>query len=326
MTVEVSPVSPPSVLALDIGGSKLAAGIADRKGRMLSKASEETRPADGAGPVLERALDLAHRVLDRAGRNEERAITALGVSSIGITRPNRVELCSNIPGWSCLALRDAIRSSFPELGIAILNDVKAATLAELWWGEMQDVMSGVYLNLGTGIAAGLVVQGSVVEGANGAAGEIGFWLPSADGDVAMAADGAVPVQDWLGGRAVGERASEVLGRPAGMRELLSLRSSNPEVRDLLEQVWDGIAMVAANLAIALDPEVLVIGGGYIRRQSPLSNRVRERVRRAVPYPPRVVGARFGADASLHGAAAIAYQDVCGLPPLEPDADGVRSRH
>jgi predicted NBD/HSP70 family sugar kinase len=312
-------VGSPIVLALDVGGTKLAAGVFDTSGGLISKSTAETRPSDGAERVLERALAMGHRALGHA-KQRGKVVAAVGVSSIGITRPDRVELCSNVPGWSRLALWEAISASFPGLGIAIANDVKAATLAELWWGELQGATSGVYLNLGTGVAAGFVVQGCVVEGANGAAGEIGFWLPSASSDLAMAADGAVPLQDWLGGRAVAERASELLGHPAGMRELVSLRSDAPEVRELLDELWDGIAMVAANLAIALDPQVLVIGGGYVREQSPLSDRVRERVRRAVPYPPRVVGARFGADASLHGAAAIAYRDVCRLRPMSVGAD------
>jgi glucokinase len=83
------------------------------------------------------------------------------------------------------------------------------------------------------------------------------------------------------------------------------RRNDPEARAFLDELWAGIAVAAANLCIAADPSVLVVGGGYVRGESGLLDRVREIVGRAVPYPPEVVHARFGADASLRGAVAAA---------------------
>lgn len=318
--------SPPAscALALDIGGTKLSAGVVDRSGALLSYVTESTRPADGASRVLERALALARTALERwlaschgaqgASGALSSPLRALGVSSIGVTRQDRVELCSNIPGWAGLALRPAIEAAFPDLGVTVANDVKAAALAELWWGTLRGVPSAVYVNLGTGLAAALVIGGEVVQGANGAAGEVGFWLRSADRSLLMAAEGAVPMQDWLGGRGLALRASEMLGRHTEVADLVELSGSDPQVRRLLDEIWDGIAMVVANLAIAMDPEVAVVGGGYVRGRSPVLEHIKEVVGRAVPFPPRVVEARFGADASLHGAAALAFRDIHGMVP------------
>jgi len=92
-----------------------------------------------------------------------------------------------------------IDKAFPALPAAFGNDVKLAALAELTWGALAKVAHGVYLNLGTGIAATLVVDGQVVDGAHGAAGEIGYWLTGSAMPQA-AAQGAAPTEEALGGR------------------------------------------------------------------------------------------------------------------------------
>ena len=188
------------------------------------------------------------------------------------------------------------------------NDVKLAALAELRWGALAGVESGVYLNLGTGIAATLVVGGQVVDGAHGAAGEIGYWLAEGSATSPMAANGAVPTEEALGGRGVARQTAEVFGREIDVAELVVLAQHDPRADVLLQRVWDGIGALIANLAIVCDPEVLVLGGGYVRSDHFPLDAVVRLVSRAVPYPPEVVRARFAGDASLHGAVAVAFRD------------------
>lgn len=292
------------VLALDIGGTKLTAGIGDTSGHLRGQRTESTDPQRGATDVLRRAIDLARSVLQDE-RLAEHNVSVLGVSTMGLTRPNDVLLAPNVPGWDALAIPSSLEAAFPTLAIAIANDVKAATLAEARWGGLAGVTSGVYLNLGTGIAAGIVVGGKVLQGAHGSAGEVGYTLVEGWRTVRLAADGGVPAEEILGGRGIAARASELFDRPIDLRELSELAQINQTASQLLTETWDGISILAANLAITIDPQVLVIGGGYVRSDAARLDGVRSWLERAVPFPPKVLASRFGADASLYGAVALA---------------------
>ena len=102
-------------------------------------------------------------------------MTAVGVSTKGVTREDGV-LIAGMPGGRNFGSRPCCGSGSP-IWRSPLNDVKAATMAEMTWGALRGISHGLYLNLGTGIAAGIVVGGEIVEGAYGAAGEIGYILP-----------------------------------------------------------------------------------------------------------------------------------------------------
>ncbi|MHB1599547.1 MAG: ROK family protein, partial [Acidimicrobiales bacterium] len=196
------------VLALDIGGTKLTAGIGDTSGHLRGQRTEPTDPLRGAADVLRRAIDLARSVLQEE-RLAEHNVSALGVSTMGLTRPHEVLLAPNVPGWDALTIPLSLEAAFPTMAVSVANDVKAATLAEARWGGLAGVTSGVYLNLGTGIAAGIVVGGKVLEGAHGSAGEVGYTLVEGWRGVRLAADGGVPAEEILGGRGVAVRASEL---------------------------------------------------------------------------------------------------------------------
>lgn len=299
------------VLALDIGGTKLSAGIGAADGEVTRHAVEPTRSTDGAPVVLERALALARRCYEEELAAGGR-IAAVGVSTMGLTRATHVELSPNVPGWEQLHLPDALETAFPGQIIVIGNDVKVAAQAEMKWGALCGVENGIYLNLGTGIAAGIVVGGTLLGGAHGAAGEIGYTLFRGHPEPRMAADGAVPLEEWYGGAGVARRLS-AQSLPPTVAEAVAAQPEDPAARTFVDELWTGIAVAAANLCIATDPSVLVLGGGYVRGESGLLARVRELVGRAVPYPPEVVLARFGADASLRGAVATALAAAPALP-------------
>ena len=291
------------VLALDIGGTKLSAGIGASDGEVRRQESEPTRGSDGASVVLARAVGLARRCYEAELADGGR-ITAIGVSTMGYTRPTHVELAPNVPGWEDLAIGAELAAAFPDDAIVIGNDVKLAARAEMAWGALRGVQEGVYLNLGTGIAAGIVSGGRLMDGAHGAAGEIGYTLHRGQAEPRMAAEGGAPLEEWFGGGGVARRLAGTQ-LPPTVAELVQ-HADDPEARAFLDELWTGIAVAAANLCIVADPSVLVVGGGYVRGESGLLGRVREVVGRAVPYPPEVVHARFGADASLRGAVAAAF--------------------
>ncbi|MCU1683631.1 MAG: glk [Amycolatopsis sp.] len=290
------------VLGIDFGGTKVALGLADRAGNLLATSRLDTDAAAGAEQAVARALSAARTLLaaERAGAR----LGAVGVVSPGIVLPDRILLAPNVPGWERLHLRDLVAAEFGSTPIEVGTDAKAAALAEWKWGALAGTDPAVFLSLGTGIAAAILVNGKVLAGANGAAGEIGYNLLAA-GDTGGFASGAAPLEEAVGGRGLGGRASELLGRPVTAGELFALARDSAPAKELVTAALDELSMHVANLAIAIDPQRIAVGGGLVRSADVLLPALRDRLALAVPFPPELVAAKFDQDASLLGAIALA---------------------
>lgn len=290
------------VMALDIGGTKLAAALVDEHGWLQEKRVIATEAGRGAEQVLERALCLAGEVLVKA---EQHGLcpSALGVATKGITREDGVDI-AGMPGWSHLRIPARLREQFPGLAIGVINDLRAATLAEATWGSLMGVVHGLYVNFGTGIGAGIVLGGSVMRGAHDAAGEICYMVPSL-ADLHDHKPGQAPLEDRIGGRAIPERASQRLGIPATMEQLVRMATNDPRAAELCDEIAEEIALWTANVAVVTDPERVVIGGGFLRWGPELIRRVDDVINRCLPFPPAIAAATFDVDSALVGAGAFA---------------------
>jgi glucokinase len=295
-------VSDQLLVGFDFGGTKLAVTLADMSGSRVSGEVLLTEADKGAEQAVRRAIACAQRLL--AGRAAVAA--GVGVATMGVTHDDHVELAPNVPGWDRLALPALLGEAFGPAPVFIANDVKAAALAELTWGELRGVDTGIYLNLGTGIAAALVVGGAVLDGAHGASGEIGYWSRSR-ADVTGAAGGRAPLEEYVGGSGVLLRARDKLGLDGGVSALAQL--DDPATRAFLDDLYAEIALHTANLAVAVDPERVVVGGGYARSSDSVLEAIRARLEAFVPYPPELRLAAFGADAGTAGAVALAMNAV-----------------
>jgi glucokinase len=302
-------------LGIDFGGTKVALATSPLGAAPtvpLPVTRLETRAVEGAAAVVRRTVDACRALMEGRGR-----LAAVGVSTFGIVRDGVVRLAPNVPGWDGLPLPALLAAEFGTVPVSVSNDVKAATAAELRWGRLAGVRDGIYLNLGTGLAAGFVVDGRVVTGAHGAAGEIAYVARHADelrtlspAGRAASLDGLgpaidrAPLEEFVSGIALAERGSELLGRRVTAAELFTY-GRDPRVRLLIGDALDALALALANLCVALDPSRVVIGGGMMGAASYIVPHLRDCLRQAVPYPPEVVPARFVDDAPLYGALALA---------------------
>ncbi len=215
-----------AVLALDIGATKLAAGVGAPDGEVTRVATAPTNASEGAESVLARALELARHVhveATQAGNH----IEAIGVSTMGYTHDDRVELATNVPGWTKLRIPEAIAKAFPDLPATIGNDVHVAAQAEMAWGSLKNVDDAIYLNLGSGISAGIVCGGRFLTGADGAAGEVGYTLFRGRPEPRMAADGIGPFEAYFGGAGAARRLAEQ-GLPASVVETIAEADNQPD--------------------------------------------------------------------------------------------------
>lgn len=289
------------ILGIDFGGTKVALGLSDRTGTLLATRRLDTDAEAGAEQVVTRALTAATELAGGA------QLAAIGVVSPGIVLPDRILLAPNVPGWEKLRLAELVSAAFPAVPVAVGTDAKAAALAEWTWGTLAGADPAVFLSLGTGIAAAVLVGGRLLTGANGAAGEIGYNLRTPQ-DTDGFASGAAPLEEAVGGRWLGTRATALLGHPVTAGELFALARENTEAKELVASALDELSMHVANLAIAFDPARIAVGGGLVRSADVLLPALRERLAAAVPFPPELVPARFDQDASLLGAVALALRE------------------
>jgi glucokinase len=302
---EATSDTPACTLGVDIGGTKIAIAVANADGDIVRRDGLPTQDQGGAEGAILRAIDAGKRLLAK----HDGALQGVGVATMGVTLEDRVLLAPAVAGWEKLAIPATFRHAFPGTPIRIENDVNAATFAEMRWGALHGVDTGIYLNLGTGIAAGLVVGGRILRGAHGAAGEIGF-NPRTPHDELGAATGHVPLEEWAGGRGLAARANQQLGLT--VEELFANYDRDTAARELVDGTLQEIAFHLANLAIAMDPSRIVLGAGTMRAGDLVLETLRRRIIPFMPFPIEVVPARFTLDAALIGAVALALEPMPAL--------------
>ncbi|HTR32973.1 MAG TPA: ROK family protein [Gaiellaceae bacterium] len=281
------------VLGIDFGGTKIAAAVADRDGGRLREATVPTEPARGARWNLERGLDAAR------GLVEGDPLLAVCACTFGIPGADGVFLAPAIDGWEQLALGREVAEAFPGAVVRVATDVKAAAEAELRHGALAGYDPAIYLNLGTGLAAAIVVGGRVVAGANGAAGEIGYSLRGADRG---------RLEDVVSGAAL----ARATGGELTAAEVFSGSVTDVRLARLVSAFMDELELSLVNLAVALDPERIVIGGGMTRSWERIEGPLRRSLAEHVPFEPELVLGEFPTDAALVGALALAADAAAGL--------------
>jgi len=291
------------VLAVDFGGTKAGLAIVDADGTVLAGDRIPIHAERGAEQAVARTIEAARTLIADIGAS---ALLGSGVASPGIVLRDRVLLAPNVPGWSTLRLQDLFEDA---LGVpaTCATDVKAAALAEARWGHLLGVDTGMHVNLGTGLAVAVVVDGTVLAGAHGAAGEIGYNLSLAE-DYAGPHENRAPLEERVGGGAIGIRGRAV-GGSGDAASVFALARTTASAREFLQVALEELAVHVANAATLVDPARITVGGGMVGSADVVLPALKAVVDRAVPFPPELVVARFAQDGPLVGAAALAWDAV-----------------
>lgn len=285
--------------------------MADLEGQILEHTELPTEASAGGEDAVRRTLAaaralIAHHVEMRGGN-----CIAVGGVSPGIVLADRVLLAPNIPGWEKLSLRDLLRNGLGVEHVMVGTDVKWAAVAEAKWGSLRNFDPAVFISFGTGIGAAAVIGGRVRSGAHGAAGEIGYNLRGIQDERGIAA-GHAPLEEFAGGRAIGERGSSVLGGNLSAADVFA--STDARARSIVDEALAELSVHVANIAILLDPERIAVGGGLMSSADRILGHLTRRLRMAVPFPPEIVPARFIHDGALRGAALLALEAATASPP------------
>jgi glucokinase len=285
------------VLGLDFGGTKIAVAVAASDGTHLGETVTTTDPSLGGRANFERGIAAARELLAQTGGT----LQAVGASTFGIPEPDGVTLAPAIDGWDGLQLERELGAALDCPIVRVATDVKAAAAAEVRFGALAGSDPALYVNLGTGLAVALVVDGTVVLGANGAAGEIGYsLLDRAD----VGKPDRVVLEEVASGMGLAAGALRRLGKRLTAAAVFEREAAEPELRELVDELAVNLAYHLANLAIALNPSRIAVGGGLVRSWARIAPVVEDALA-AVPFPPELVLGAFPYDAALVGAVSLA---------------------
>ncbi len=262
------------LVGVDIGGSKVAVLVVDAERRVLAR-TVAPADADGAGLTVSAIVDSIVAALARAEATVER-VAAIGIGVPGRVDPEEgiVRLAVNL-GWHEEAIGSEISQA---LGVPVFveNDARAAAAGLAKAGDENGlpIKSMVYVSVGTGIAAGLILDGRLYRGARGMAGEIGHTIMEADGPVCgCGLQGCL--EALAAGPAIARRAREIVesGRPtllAGCSTLTAAdvyeaaRAGDAAALEIAEAAGRHLARAVMTLVMAYDVERIVLGGGVSR--------------------------------------------------------------
>ncbi|MFC0529354.1 ROK family protein [Phytohabitans kaempferiae] len=285
------------LLGIDFGGTKMAIGIGDADGRLLVSERLPTHASRGARQALDRALDLAQKLVTETGGT----LHAAGIASPGLVRDDGIDLAPNVPGWEELRLAEAVRTRLGISRVRVANDLNAAALAELHRGALRDADPGLVIGLGTGVAAAITVNGAVVPGHHGAAGEIAYAVTGPGWPTSPEAR----LEADFSGRALDELA-ERLDLSGGAAGLCDAAQSPGPARDALVARIDELARHLVTCCLLVDPQRMVLVGGVARNEM-VRELLIERISPALPYLPEIVLSGFAQDAALLGSLTLAAQ-------------------
>ena len=299
--------------AIDIGGTKIAAGAVAPDGRILYRTECATSPTQGFDRGLERIIGLLRESEQHAGER----LKGIGVGSTGPIDPETgiFGTVDNLPGWKGSNLKQPLEHEFG-VPVAVENDADAAALGEAAWGAGRGKRRFIYVTISTGIGGGLVFDGELYRGVDQSHPELGHMVVEASGPLCYC--GAHGCWEWMAaGPAMVTWARE--NAPAGRqlpadlsaKEICRLAEQGDELaQKAVEREGYYLGVGLANLVTMYCPDAIALGGGVMASAHLFMDRAREVVRTSCTLVPaektEILLARMGADAGVAGAARAWY--------------------
>jgi len=297
--------------AVDVGGTKIAVGMVDESGQVLARAECSTAPERGFADGLARITTMLRKTAAQAGGE----LCGIGIGCTGPVNPlaGTLDNVEFLPGWEGANLAGELSRAL-NVAVALENDADAAALGEAAWGAGRGTRRFIYVTVSTGIGGGLVFDGQLYRGVDGAHPEIGHHVIDPSGPACSCgahgcweslASGPAMVR-WV-------RESEPDRVPTA--ETLDARSvcaaaEQGEPRAIAAVAREGyyLGLGLANLVTLFAPGLIALGGGLMRSRHLFWDTILETIRTMCGFVPlekvRLVPAVLGPDAGLIGAARV----------------------
>lgn len=308
------------VVGIDLGGTKIAAGLLDGAGTVVAERRKPSNPTGGGDGVVAEIEQMVGE-LRAAG-----PIAAIGVGVAGQV-DNAAGIVRHAPNlrWWDFPLGDRLSSAL-SVPVFLLNDVQAATHGEWLHGSGKGASAMVCLWIGTGVGGGIVTEGKLYQGATGSAGELGHVTIDFNGPVCRCGNRGC-LEAYVGGWAIARRAFDaVAARREAANTILEIARGDartitasvvaaaahrrdPLANALVDEIAAALGAAATGIVNGYNPEILILGGGVVEALPELVPMVQDRIAMwALPVASshlRVMGSALGQHAGTIGAAAWA---------------------
>lgn len=309
-----------SVVAFDLGGTHLRVALIDHTGQILTQLKSET-PEDASSDDVIRALVEAERKCRADAGVACSEVFAAAVMVPGIVdKANAVVVqAPNLPCLYNFPLKQALEKEF-RWPVVLENDANAAAIGEVWLGAARGCRNVVCITLGTGVGGGVILDGQLLRGSDGSAGEIGHCAVEPFSGLHCKCGNEGCLEMFASARSIVRMAGESLprfpnsalnGQTITARKLYELGLEGDDLAlTVFDRMGTYLGIAVSNLINLLSPEIIVIGGGVANGWSLFEGSMRKQIAARVfkfqQGKVRIVPAELGDNAGLLGAARLAF--------------------
>jgi glucokinase len=313
------------VVGVDVGGTKVAAGIVDAHGQILASTRAPMNCHGSAEDGLASVLSAVESLFSQDPSHRSN-VKRIGICAPGPLDPRTGVVINppNVPCWRDFHLADEVAKHY-SAHVKVDNDANAAGLAEHLWGAGRGFRNVFFATIGTGIGTGIVLDGKILHGRSGAAAEGGHVSIDFNGPVCNCGKKGC-IEMLASGTAIARRTREKLTEsPQLGAQLLALAGGDPSAvrsemvgkaaqagdslaKEILGQTLEYLAVWLGNVVDLLEPEVIILGGGAAEMLRPHFSEIQKRMRnwcinsRYLEIP--LVPAHYGENAGIAGGAAL----------------------
>ena len=305
---------------VDLGGTTVKLGLFGVEGNILDKWEIPTRKENQGAYILGDIAEALNKKL------EERNIPKYNVAGVGMGVPGPIKddgtvmKCVNL-GWDIFNVAEEL-SKLMDLPVKVGNDANMAALGESWQGGGKGFKNVVMVTLGTGVGGGIIVDGKMIAGTNGAGGEIGHITMNTEETASCGCGKKGCLEQYASATGIVNSAKKLLAssdKPSALRELdevtckdiFDCAKANDELaKELVESLGKNLGLALAHISCVVDPEVFVIGGGVSRAGEVLIEYIKKNYMKKALWDNDKVEfalAELGNDAGIYGAAKLALE-------------------
>lgn len=310
-------------IGLDIGGTAIKIGLFDNNDELKQKTEIPTRLHLSGAHILSDSVEACSKLLDTEDVDWN-SVQGIGVGVPGLVKDdNYIVRCVNL-GWENVDLGKELYALTKVRNVRAINDAKAAALGEWWKGGHGQCSSAVMITLGTGIGGGVIMNGQIVNGAFGSAGELSHFPLVPDETEPCACGKFGHLQQYASAEGIVHQFCKKLrieNKPTILSNHENLTAKNiidaaREEDKLAKEVFDDavkkIAQTMAMVTSVIDPELFLIGGGMSKAGDFLIDAIRKEYRRCVilfSEDTRIEQAVLGNDAGIYGAVKYVMDHI-----------------
>jgi glucokinase len=287
------------IIGIDLGGTKIAAALADDHGKIITDVNIPTEAAKGQRAVIDNVIKAVAMLMS----SSKKKVTRLGIGVPGpiLYKSGIVIEPPNLPGWKQVNLKKILEKRF-RVPVQLDNDANCAALAEAKFGAGKKARDFLYVTVSTGIGGGIIIDRQLYRGAIGAAGEFGHMIIDPKGPLCGCGNYGC-FEALASGTAIKKRA----GMDAIAVELAA-RQGDEKALQVIRETAHYLAIGFANLVNVFNPEMIVVGGGVSKMRELLFTPIREEFKKyALTLPAKnvqIVRAKLGDEVGVLGAIAL----------------------